>query len=324
MTDIRFGIIGLGGISTRFALALKTVGGVKLTAVAARDPVRTQRFARAFGAKHEHSSYLDVIDDPDVDIVYIGLTHNFHYEYAKACLERHKAVLCEKPLVTNYHDAAELVELAQQNQTFLMEGLWTRCLPAFRMAQGWVHSGRIGEVKLITSNFGFKANYDPEGRLFNLKLAGGALFDVGIYPINLAIGIVGEYPTEVIGQAAIAPSGVDEADVISMRFAGGALASLTCGFTSKNASRAYIYGTHGYITLDNPYGPHIAVLHGETGLATSRYIDWVPDGFTHQIRHVRDLYRQGKLESDLIPWKDTLETARIFDALRKQWGLMDL
>lgn len=321
--EVKFGIIGLGDISTRFALALKTVRGVKLTAVASRDPERTRRFVRLFGAKNAHAAYLDVIEDPEVDIVYIGLTHNFHYEYAKACLERHKAVLCEKPLVTNLRDAVELVELAQKNNTFLMEALWTRTLPAFRKAQAWVREGKIGEVKLITSNFGFRAEYDPEGRLFNPKLAGGALFDVGIYPLDLAIGIVGEYPCEVSGQAAIAPTGVDEADVINLRFPGGALASLTCGFTSRNSSKAYVYGTRGYITLDNAYGPHAAVLYGSTGAVKGCHLDWVPDGFTHEVRHVRELYQQGRLESDLIPWKDTLETARIFDVLRTQWGLME-
>jgi predicted dehydrogenase len=320
--EVRFGIVGLGAISTRFAGVLKTVEGVKLTSVASREQTRSEVFAHKFGAKRAYHNYLDVISDDEVDIVYIGLTHNFHYEITKACLERHKAVLCEKPLATTYHDASELVALARKNRDFLMEGLWTRCMPAFRKAREWVRTGRIGEVRLITSNFCFKARYDPESRLFNPRLAGGSLFDVGIYPINLAIGILGEYPESINGQARIAPSGVDESAAIAMRFASGTLASLNCGFNVDAAPEAVIYGTLGRIKLNNCYGPTRCELYDERGHRLERFKDPVRDGFEHEIRHCAELYRQGKLESDLIPWNDTLATAGIFDTLRKQWGLI--
>lgn len=317
--DVRFGIVGLGGISTRFARVLKTMRGVKLISVASREQSSSETFSRKFGAEHAFHDYLDVIEDKAVDIVYVGLTNNFHFDITRTCLERHKAVLCEEPLVTNYHDAVELVKLARQNQTLLMEALWTRCMPAYRKAQEWVPAGRIGEVKLIISNFCYHTRYDPNSRLFDSGLGGGSLFDVGVYPLNLATGIMGEYPEKVNGCAKITPSGVDESAAISLRFPGGALASLNCGFNAFAREEARIYGTRGWIELNNCYGPKRCKLHEEYR-RTERFKDPVKDSFEHEIRHCAELYLQGRLESDLIPWEDTLATAKIFDTLRMQWG----
>jgi len=320
--NVRFGILGLGSISTRFASALNTVEGVELSAVAARDQTRSDNFAHQFNVKKAYHNYLDVITDSEVDIVYVGLTNNYHFEMSKLCLENHKAVLCEKPLVTSRRDTEVLTALAEQNQTFLMEALWTRCMPAFKRAKAWVTMGKIGQVKLITANFSIKAEYDPKGRLFNRKLAGGSLFDVGIYPIDLATGILAEYPDRITGLARISPTGVDESAVFSMSFANGALANLTCGFNVQTMNNASIYGTEGHLILDNCYGPQKCELFDDENNLLDRFEESVPDGLVYEIRHCADSYLQGKLESDLIPWQDTIACAGIFDELRKQWGLM--
>ena len=180
---VRFGIIGPGSIATRFATVLNTVDGVQLTAVASRDQAKAAAFAGKFGAAKAYGSYLELIQDSAVDVIYIGLTHNFHYEVAKLCLNHGKSVLCEKPLVTSQKDAAELAELAREKKVLLMEAMWTRCIPAFRKAREWVAGGRIGAVKLIDASFSFNAPFDPEHRLYDPKLAGGSLYDAGVYPI---------------------------------------------------------------------------------------------------------------------------------------------
>ncbi|MPM53633.1 scyllo-inositol 2-dehydrogenase (NADP(+)) IolU [bioreactor metagenome] len=315
----KFGIIGLGKISSRFAKVLNTASGMALSAVASRDPERTRQFAQQFGAAKAAQSYLDVINDPEVDIIYIGLTHNFHYELTKMCLEQHKAVLCEKPFVTNRHDAEELVELASANNTLLMEAMWTRCMPAFRTARAWVQEGRIGQPKLISAGFSYQGNYDPQNRLFNPELAGGSLFDVGIYPIDFATGILAELPVSMSGEAIIAPTGVDTAAAFSLKFASGALASLTSGF-NVNALYANIYGTQGSIVLPNTSGPQWAELRDVDGETQERFEEPVADGFIYQILHVAELYQQGRIESDLIPWADTIASAGIFDDLLGQFG----
>lgn len=318
---VKFGLIGLGEITTRFARVLNTVKGVELAAVASRDLERTQRFAREFGAKKAHVSYQDLLEDKEIDVVYIGLTHNFHYEFTKKCLDLHKPVLCEKPLVTNRKQAEELVNLAKANNTLLMEALWTRCMPAFRKAQEWVASGKIGQVKLITANFCYRAPYDPHHRIYNKETAGGSLFDVGIYPIDFATGILQEYPQNVVGSALIAPNGVDESAAFSLQFASGALANLACGFNVRAMEETTIYGTAGRLVLDNCFGPQTCVRQDEKGRQIEKFSEKVPDGFVYEIRHCADLVQQGKIESDLIPWQDTIASAGIFDTLNKQWGI---
>jgi len=319
---VRFGIAGLGLISTRFATALNMIEGVELAAVAARDQSRSNAFAQKFNAKRAYRNYLDLMTDNNVDIIYIGLTHNFHFDVAKACLEHHKAVLCEKPMVLTRKDAEELVALAERNQTLLMEALLTRCLPSFQKAREWVRQERIGQVNLIIADFSFKTDFNPESRLFDPNLAGGSLFDVGVYPINFTIGILREYPEAVDGLARLASTGVDESAAFTLRFSSGALANLTCGFNVNALGPACIYGTRGHVVLENCYGPRTCELFDEGNNLLDRYDDPVTDGFIHQIHHCADLFRQGKLQSDLIPWQDTIACTGIFDTLRKKWGLV--
>jgi predicted dehydrogenase len=318
---VKFGIAGLGSISTRFATALNTIEGVELVAVAARDQARSNAFAQQFNAKRAYQNYANLMTDDDVDIIYIGLTHNFHYDVTKACLEHHKAVLCEKPLVLTRKDAEALVALADQNHTLLMEALWTRCLPAFQKAREWVIQGTIGQVKLIVADFSYKSIYDPKSRQYDPLLAGGSLFDVGVYPINLATGLLGEFPAAVGGLAKIAPSGVDESAAFSLRFSSGALASLTCGFTVNAMGPSLIYGTQSHIVLENCFGPRTSELYDEDNNLLDRFEDPEPEGFVYQIRHCVDLFCRGQVQSDLIPWQDTIACADIFDDLRGQWGL---
>lgn len=318
---VKYGIIGLGQISRRFASALNTVKGMELTAVASRDVSRTEVFAREFGAKKVHASYQDLIEDNEVDVVYIGLTHNLHFEFTKKCLEMHKPVLCEKPLVTNQKDAEELTALAKNRQTLLIEAMWTRCMPAYQKAQEWVKSGKIGQVKLITANFCYRAPYDPNHRIYNRETAGGSLYDVGIYPIDFSIGIMKEYPQSVSGSALIAPNGVDESAAFSMRFGSGALANLACGFNVRAMEEAIIYGTSGRIILDNCYGPQTCFRYDENLKLKEKFSERVRDGFVYEIRHCADLLEKGKIESDLIPWQDTIVSAGVFDSLNKQWGI---
>lgn len=319
--NIKFGIIGLGKISSRFAKVLNTVEGVELAAVASSDLARTNKFAKEFKAHKALASYEDVINDPDVDVVYIGLTHNFHFEYTKKCLDAHKPVLCEKPLVITQKQAVELVSLAKKNNTFLMEAMWTRCMPAYLKAKEWIKFGRIGQVKLITANFSYHVPYDPYNRIYSKETQGGSLYDVGIYPIDFAMGIIGEPPLSVTGSVQFAPNGVDEAAAFSMKFAGGALANLACGFNVTAMEEAYIYGTEGRIVLENCFGPQTAILCDENGKEIEKFKKPVPDGFEHQIRHCAELLRAGKIESSLIPWEDTIASAAIFDALDGQWGI---
>jgi predicted dehydrogenase len=321
MDKVRFGIVGLGEISKRFASILNQVDGVELTAVASRNPARTKAFANQFGAKKSCQNYLDVITDDDVDIVYDGLTINLHYEITKFCLENHKATLCEKSLVTSKKEAVELAGLARQNKVLLVEAMWTRFMPAFQKAREWVREGKVGQVKLISTNFCFKADYEPADRLFDPKLGGGSLYDVGIYPIDFAIGILDEHPLDVAGLAQFSPSGVDESVAMSLGFASGALANLGCGFMNEAPRTVHIFGTGGHLDIDDCVAPQKCELYDGNGNLAGTFFQPVADGFIYQIEHVASLFRSGKLESELMPLKDSIACAGVFDALNSQWNL---
>lgn len=317
---IRFGIIGLGNIAGRFAKVLNTVEGAELVAVASRDHIKAVEFAKSYGAKKAYSNYTDLIADAEVDVIYIALTHNFHYDIAKQCLNNYKAVLCEKPLVTNKEDAEELAALSKKNHTLLMEAMWTRCIPTFLKAKEWVQNGEIGQVKLVQASFCFNLPFNPEHRLFNPDLAGGSLYDAGVYPIEFTTGILGENPEEVKGQAMFCATGVDEFVAMSMRFAGGALASLSCGISAATKMDAYIYGTNGYIVVYDFLGSRKCELYDTNHNLRDHFIAVFEDGFIYQIQHFMELYRTNKIESDIIPHRDSVACAGVFDELLRQWG----
>ena len=320
MEAVRFGIIGLGTIARKFAAALALAEGVELAAVAARDASRADLFAKEFGAKRAYGSYLDLIRDVNVDVVYIALTHNFHFEYAKLCVEAGKAVICEKPFFTNQAEAEVLVKLAQDTKVLMMEAMWTRCLPAFQQAKSWVKNRKIGEVKLIQASFSFNAtSLGPSHRLFDPALAGGSLWDAGVYPIEFATGILDEKPTTVKGIARIGETGVDTQVAMLLGWDSGALATLSCGVTVKTSPDAYIYGTNGHIVVDNFLGTHMTERYDAKGVLVERFEEMFENGFVYQILHFADLFRGKKTESDWIPLRDTVVCAWIFDTLREQF-----
>jgi predicted dehydrogenase len=317
---IRFGIIGLGGIASRFAKVLNTAEGVELNAVAARDKAKAEAFADKFNSRKSYDSYHELINDSEVDVVYIALTHNFHYEIVKECLNNGKGVLCEKPLVLNKKDAEELATLSKNKNVLLMEAMWTRFIPAFKKAKEWVHDGKIGSVKLISASFCFNFPFNAENRLYDPKVAGGSLYDAGVYPIEFTTGILGENPTQVNGFAKFSKTGVDDFVAMNMGFESGALATLSCGIAANTNRDARIYGTTGNIIVYDFLGSKKCELYDNNNNLLECFEEDFEDGFIYQINHFTDLYRNNKIESEIIPLKDTIACAEIFDKLMKQWG----
>ncbi|MHB8065605.1 MAG: Gfo/Idh/MocA family protein [Ruminiclostridium sp.] len=317
---VRFGIIGLGGIASRFAKVLNNAEGVELNAVAARDKAKAEAFSDKFNAKKSYDSYLELINDSEVDVVYIALTHNFHYEIVKECLNNGKGVLCEKPFVLNKKDAEELATLSKNKKVLLMEAMWTRFIPAFKKAKEWVHDGKIGNVKLVSASFCFNMPFDPENRLYDPKVAGGSLYDAGVYPIEFTTGILGENPTQVNGIASFSKTGVDDFAAMNMSFESGALATLSCGITANTNRDARVYGTTGNIIVYDFLGSKKCELYDNENNLLECFEEDFEDGFIYQIEHFVALYRNNKIESEIIPLKDTIACAGIFDELMKQWG----
>lgn len=315
---LSLGIIGPGRIAERFAKVAKTSPLVELAAVASSDRLRASAFAEKWGVPKVCGSYLELARDPSVDAVYIGLTHNFHYDAARLCLENGKAVLCEKPMVTTKREAEALASLARSRGVLLMEAMWTRCLPAFRKAKSWVQGGAIGKVGLVQAAFCFNAPFKPEDRLFNPELAGGALFDAGVYPIEFATGILGESPSLARGVATLGETGVDLFDSMSLAFPSGAVASLACGLSAKASTDARVWGSSGSVAVYNFLGTRKCERFDAEGASVEVFEEGFDDGFIFEIEHFAGLFAEGRKESDLVPLADTIACAGVFDDLHRQ------
>lgn len=318
---VRFGIIGLGAIASRFAKVLVNTEGVELNSVASSSRERAEAFKEKFGAKKAYNSYIDLIRDDEVDVIYIALTHNFHFDMVKLCLENNKPVMCEKPMVTNKKDAEELCKLSKEKKVLLMEAMWSRCIPTTKMAKKWVDEGKIGEVKLVSASFAFNFPFDAENRLYNPKLAGGSLYDAGVYPIEFTTGILGEKPDTINSLATMSKSGVDDFVVMNMKFRSGALATLSCGFTAETNRDAHVYGSNGHIVVYDFLGPKRCERYDKQNNLVEVFEEEFQDGFIYQIEHFVSLYKEDKLESDIVPLKDTIDCAEIFDKVLLQCGV---
>lgn len=320
MSDkIRWGILGCGKIANKFASDLKLVKDGELKAVASRHHVKLKSFSNEHKPALSFDSYEKLVTCPEVDAIYVATPHSFHHEHVMLCLKNRKAVLCEKAFALNLVQAREMIDYARKQRLFLMEAFWTRFLPQYQAVMEIIHSGRIGEVRFIQSDFGFKAPEPRAQRLFDPALGGGSLLDIGIYPVFMAQSILGK-PTQL--HAFITPyeSGVDEQCAITMKFAGGALAVLSSTFAVETPVEALIAGTEGRIVMRNRFHNAVGTVELIIGRDEPQMID-VPreDGFGYQyeIRHVNECLRKGLTESPVMTHAETLMLMETLDRVRK-------
>ncbi|MGI4790716.1 MAG: Gfo/Idh/MocA family protein [Janthinobacterium lividum] len=317
---INWGIIGPGSIATRFAGSLPSVPGAKLYAVGSRSQEKADAFADKFSAPKRYSSYEALAADPDVQVVYIATPHPQHKDAALLCLNHGKSVLLEKPFTVNAKEAAEVIELARAKDLFLMEAMWSRFFPAMVRVRELLAAGTIGEVRMFQGDFGFRAGVNPEGRLFNLALAGGGMMDVGVYPISLASMILGT-PTEMTSLAEIGPTGVDEQAAILFKYDGGQLAAITTGIRINTQHEVFILGTEGSLKLHAPWWNLSTLTVNANGKSEEVSVPFDGGGFNYEAQEVQDCLRAGKNESAIMPLDETLSILKTMDTLRGQWGL---
>lgn len=321
--NIKFGIIGCGGIAHQFASALHLAGEGELQAVAARDPARAKAFAEKYGAKAAYGSYRQLIEDPAVEIVYIALIHSFHYALARRCVAAGKAVLCEKPFFISGAEGEALRQLAAERKVLIMEAMWTRFLPAVQTAKQWMEAGKIGEIKLLHAAFCFRLPYNEEtktGRIYNPDLAGGAFWDAGVYPYDLVTGLLGKQPILVHAAVQPAPSGVDESTALVLRFADGVLATVVSAVGVKAHDDAFVYGTEGYLKLQSFWHCRRCERYDSAGQLAEVFTDPQEEGFVHEIRHIIRLYKEGKTDSPLMPIQDSIDFAKTADQVLESLG----
>lgn len=312
MEKIRFGIIGCGVIAARFAGALQKSEDAVPYACAARSLARAAAFSREYGAEKAYGSYEDLINDPGVQAVYIATVHTTHAQIAQCAIDAGKPVISEKPFFINGKDAAETIKLAREKGVLMMEGFWTRTLPAYRKTKEWLRNGRVGDVTLIRAAFCFPMPLNDETRmhrLWNPEVGGGALWDAGVYPYEYATGIMEKAPSEMQTMIQWSATGVDATVAMTMRWPGGTIADCLTSINGYMDDTAVISGTEGYIKQYHFLGCRKAELYLNSGELVEAYEDPEEEGFVHEIAHFAELYRSGKKESDLIPLHDTLDFA---------------
>ncbi len=319
---VNWGVLGTGNIAKQFARGLKVLPEAHLVAVGSRAQETADAFGDEFEIPRSHASYEALVSDPDVEVIYVSTPHQLHRENTLLCLSAGKAVLCEKPFAINAVEAADMVAAARQYQCFLMEAMWTRFLPVAVKAREWLHAGEIGEPRMLTADFGFRAEINREGRLFNPEYGGGALLDVGVYTVSLASMVFGEAPQRTAGFAHIGETGVDEQAAFVLGYTDGRLASLTCAVRVNTPQDAVIMGTEGSIRFHAPFWRSTGVTLKTEGKDDVTFTTpHKGNGYEYQAAEVMNCLRAAKLESQVMPLDESVAIMQTMDQIRGQWNL---
>ena len=331
---IGWGLIGAGGISDQLARALSHVPEARLVAVGSRDVAKAQAFI-AQPRQHEtihdpvraHGSYRALVDDPDVDVVYIGTPHPDHIASMRLALAAGKAVLCEKPFTLNRREAQVAVDLARRHDVFLMEAMWMRYVPAMVELKRLVADGTIGEPVAVSADFGFSAAGLPAShRALAPELGGGGLLDIGIYPLNFAAFVLGDI-VAAQADAVLGPTGVDVHTVFNLRHAGGRLSQGMCSLRTTTGCHATVFGTDGRIDVSPPFyaAQQLRVARGTRAWEETPVevvdLPWRGTRYVAQVEEVHRCLRAGLAESPVMPLDETVALVGWMDTMRGQFGL---
>ena len=314
----RWGLIGPGRIAHRFAAGLVAIDDAELYAVASRSAERGNSFAAKYGIEKVYASYEALVQDPAIDAVYIATPHNFHYSNTMLCLEAGKPVLCEKPLTVNALESEKLVAAARAKSLFLMEGLWTRYLPIYQQVREWLEQDVIGDVRLLSSSFGFKIPRDNNDRNLNLAVAGGNLLDMGVYCVAISHWVYGKNPVEIDSFMHLGPTGVDELTVANLKYSETQLSQFSSNFLSTTVNDFFIYGTDGYIRIHPYFWDTTTATLNTWGTETTVTRPFRATGFEYETEEAMRCIRAGLLESPTMTHENTIANMRVMDDIRAQ------
>jgi predicted dehydrogenase len=318
--SIHWGIMGTGAIAEKFVNDFTLTSGGCIKAIASRTRQRAEEFALNHNVTVAYGSYQELAEDNSIDVIYIATPHSMHYENTMLCLENGRSVLCEKPIAINSAQLEQMQALARQKNVLLMEAMWMYFMPLVSQIKKWIDSGRIGNVKCIKADFGYSAIYKPDSRWFNPTLAGGALLDLGIYPVTFANYILESYPTQIQAIAQKAPSGVDGFTGITFQYKNGCIVQMSCSLICELIPGAYIFGSRGYINIPYFWKARKATLVTDDG--TEEALDErLSIGYNYEIEEVHKLLNAGAKESSLATFERSMRNMLILDKIR---DLIDL
>jgi predicted dehydrogenase len=316
-SSLRWGILGTGAIARAFASDLRLTQSGVVSAVGSRSQASADAFAEELGIEGRHGSYESLVADPGVDVVYVATPHPMHRDNAILALRAGKPVLVEKPFAMNAAEAAEIVAVARERRLFAMEAMWTRFLPHIAVVRDWLAQGLLGEIVTVSADHGQWFPEDPRSRLFAPELGGGALLDLGIYPVSFASMVLGT-PNRVAAMSSPAFTGVDAQTSMVFGYEGGAQAVLSCTLQAKGPNRASIVGTDGRIEIDSDfYAPAAVKLVPRQGEPTRVESTHDGLGLRHEADEVARCLSAGELESQVMPLDETVTIMETMDAVRR-------
>lgn len=319
---VKWGVLGTGGIAALFTRDLELVDDAVVLAVGSRQEVTARRFADRFGIARAYGSYETLVADPDVDVVYVATPQTFHRANVELALAAGKPVLCEKPFTISAAEAREVVALARERNLFLMEAMWTRFLPHLRQIGELLEAGELGEVVGLTADHGQHIPAGDGHRLHRPDLGGGALLDLGVYPVSLASLVFGR-PARITGVGTLLPNGLDAQTSIVLSYDSGAHATLTTSLAAQGSNRATIIGTQARIEIDPVWYSSTSFSLIRLRPGTDRRFEYpkVGNGLRHQAIEVGRLLREGATESPDMPLDETVAVMETLDEVRHQIGL---
>ena len=324
MTNIA--ILGCGSIAYAMAKTLRMMREqgeeVRLYAAASRDKAKAEAFCKSEGFEVAYGSYEEMADDPNVDLVYIASPHSHHAEHMQLCVSRGKAVLCEKAFTANAQQAREALALAKEKNVLVAEAIWTRYMPSRKIINDLIAAGELGELRVLEANLHYPIEHIHRIRV--PELAGGALLDVGVYPINFCSMFFGNDYVKIDSSVQLMETGVDRQESMTLYYADGRMASLSAGTTCRSDRRCLIAGTKGCLTVDNVNNPlRITLYKAEEDFAIPHDIP-VPQqltGYEYQVRACMEAMKKGEIECPDMPHSESIRVMEIMDELRAQWGV---
>ena len=320
MKKLKMAILGAGGIASTMAGTISRMEQVECYAVGSRSMEKAQAFAQKFGFQKAYGSYEELVHDEEVELVYIATPHSEHYENARLCIRHKKPVLCEKAFTANAKQAKELLDYAKKEKVFITEAMWVRYLPMLQTIRAELADGAIGTPTMLTANLGYLINEVP--RLQRPDLAGGALLDVGVYPINFARMIFGDRIVKISSACTYTDSGVDEQDSITLIYEDGRVAQLAASMLGLSDRRGTIYGTKGFMVIENINNFESLTVY-DTGYRPVKKIKRPEQisGYEYEVEACIRALSEGKLECEEMPHSETLRVMELMDALREEWGV---
>lgn len=319
---INWGILSTGHISNKFAKALAILPQAKLVAVASRNIITANKFAKEYNIPKAYASYQELADDPNIDVIYIGTPHTFHLENAVMCMRSGKAVLCEKAFTINAEEAKEMVRVAREENVFLMEAMIPRHVPLLKNALKWIKDGRIGEVRMVKASRCARGIFPPGARQLNPDLGGGSLLDVGVYVISFASQIFEKKPVEVMGMSHIGDWGSDEQGVALLKYDKGEIADLSFALQTNAVDEAYILGTKGFIKIHEVFAvPKKATLFIDSKETEVLEEPIVGNALNYEAEEVMRCLNKGLKESPFMSLDESIQIMEVMDSIRKPWGL---